>query len=64
MAVNFKDAHFPPDVILMGILWYLTFCKQWGYRSIATASTDTKLALAHELGADETINYAAHDFEA
>lgn len=23
MAVSFKGAHFPPDVILMGIRWYL-----------------------------------------
>jgi NADPH2:quinone reductase len=39
-------------------------CKQWGYRSIATASTEAKLQLARQLGADETINYASQDFEA
>jgi NADPH2:quinone reductase len=39
-------------------------CRQWGYRSIATASTEGKLELARQLGADETINYAARDFEA
>src|SRR4030095_2077954 len=38
-------------------------CKQWGFRSIATASTEPKLALAHSLGADITINYSTHDFE-
>ncbi|MBI3329379.1 MAG: zinc-binding dehydrogenase [Nitrospinae bacterium] len=38
--------------------------KQWGFRSIATASTDAKLQLAHELGAAETINYATQDFPA
>jgi NADPH2:quinone reductase len=38
--------------------------KQWGFRSIATASTEAKLELARQLGADETINYATHDFEA
>jgi NADPH:quinone reductase-like Zn-dependent oxidoreductase len=32
-------------------------CKQWGYRSIATALTEAKLELARQLGADETINY-------
>jgi NADPH2:quinone reductase len=32
-------------------------CKQWGYRSIATASTEAKLELARQLGADETIHY-------
>ena len=42
----------------------IQLCKQWGLRSIATASTDAKLALARELGADETINDATHDFEA
>jgi transposase-like protein len=25
MAVNFKGAHFPPEVILMGICWYLAY---------------------------------------
>jgi NADPH2:quinone reductase len=39
-------------------------CKQWGYRSIATASAEAKLELAHQLGADETINYIVEDFEA
>jgi NADPH:quinone reductase len=39
-------------------------CKQWGYRSIATALTEAKLELARQLGADETINYATQDFEA
>jgi len=38
-------------------------CKHWGYRSIATASTQAKLDLARSLGADETINYSTHDFE-
>jgi NADPH:quinone reductase len=42
----------------------IQLCKQWGLRSIATASTDTKLELARQLGADEIINYARHDFEA
>ena len=41
----------------------LQLCKQWGYRSIATASSETKLELARNLGADETINYAVTDFE-
>src|SRR5207253_10235910 len=39
-------------------------CKQWGYQSIATASTEAKLELARSLGADVTINYITHDFEA
>jgi NADPH2:quinone reductase len=38
-------------------------CKQWGFRSIATASTEAKLELARQLGAEETINYTEHDFE-
>jgi len=42
----------------------IQLCKQWGFQSIATASTDAKLDLARQLGADETINYATHDFEA
>ncbi|HEY7489706.1 MAG TPA: zinc-binding dehydrogenase, partial [Candidatus Tectomicrobia bacterium] len=39
-------------------------CKQWGFRSIATASTTAKLDLARSLGADATINYTTQDFEA
>jgi transposase-like protein len=23
MAVSFEEAHFPPEVILMGVCWYL-----------------------------------------
>jgi transposase-like protein len=25
MAVSFKGAHFPPEVILMGVRWYLAY---------------------------------------
>lgn len=25
MAVSFKDAHFPPEAILMGVRWYLAY---------------------------------------
>ena len=42
----------------------IQLCKQWGFRSIATASTEAKLALARSLGAEVTINYTTHDFEA
>lgn len=42
----------------------IQLCKQWGLRSIATASTAAKLELARGLGADATINYTTHDFEA
>jgi NADPH2:quinone reductase len=42
----------------------IQLCKQWGLRSIATASTEAKLELARHLGADATINYATQDFEA
>lgn len=42
----------------------IQLCKRWGFRSIATASTEAKLELARQLGADVTINYATQDFEA
>jgi NADPH:quinone reductase-like Zn-dependent oxidoreductase len=38
-------------------LFALQFAKMLGARVIATSSRDEKLALARELGADETINY-------
>ena len=38
--------------------------KMHGAFVIATASTSEKLALAHDAGADATINYATHDFVA
>ena len=42
----------------------IQLCKQWGFRSIATASTEAKLALARSLGAEVTIDYLTQDFEA
>jgi NADPH2:quinone reductase len=42
----------------------IQLCKQWGLRSIATASSEAKLELARSLGAEATINYAMQDFEA
>ena len=42
----------------------IQLCKQWGLRSIATASSEAKLELARSLGAEATINYATQDFEA
>ncbi len=36
--------------------------KLWGANVIATASSDDKLELAKQLGADETINYVEKDF--
>jgi NADPH2:quinone reductase len=38
--------------------------KAWGARVITTASTQDKLDLSRSLGAEETINYTAQDFEA
>jgi NADPH2:quinone reductase len=38
--------------------------KHWGARVIATASTDDKLRVARELGADLTVNYARENFVA
>ena len=52
----------PGDIILVqaaasGVGTALVqLCNQWGYRSIATASTESKLDLARSLGADEIIN--------
>jgi len=50
-------------VLLLGTggvsLFALQFAKLLGARVILTSSSDEKLAIAHELGADETINYAA-----
>ena len=38
--------------------------KAWGARVFATASTEEKLALARQLGADECIDYTKQDFAA
>jgi NADPH2:quinone reductase len=60
----------PGDIVLVqaaasGVGTVLVqLCKQWGFRSIATASSEAKLELARQLGADETINYTTQDFEA
>ena len=42
----------------------IQLAKAWGAKVIATASTQEKLDLARSLGADVTINYTTHDFEA
>jgi len=42
----------------------IQIAKLFGARVIAAASTGDKLAKARSLGADETINYATHDFAA
>ena len=42
----------------------LQMCKVWGFKSITTASNEAKLQLCRDLGADETINYTAVDFQA
>lgn len=51
-------------VVLQGTggvsLFALQFAKLHGARCIITSSSDEKLALARELGADETINYRTH----
>src|SRR6185295_4133909 len=50
-------------VLLLGTggvsLFALQFAKLHGARVILTSSSDEKLAIARELGADDTINYAA-----
>ena len=40
----------------------IQICKLFGARVIATASTQEKLDMARNLGADEVINYAQEDF--
>ena len=41
----------------------IQLAKAWGARVITTASSTEKLDLTRTLGADETINYVAQDFE-
>ena len=41
----------------------IQLAKAWGARVITTASSPEKLDLTRSLGADETINYVAQDFE-
>jgi transposase-like protein len=28
MAISFKGAHFPPDIILMGVRWYVAYVRR------------------------------------
>ena len=52
------------SVLLLGTggvsLFALQFAKLHGARVILTSSSDEKLAIARQLGADETINYKTH----
>ena len=38
VAVSFKGAHFPPEIILMGIRWYLTY-------PLSTRHVDSELVI-------------------
>jgi transposase-like protein len=42
MAVSFKGAHFPADIILTGVRWYLAECmggRQAEHRVLAKSQT-------------------------
>jgi transposase-like protein len=38
MAISFKGAHFPQDIILMGVRWYLAYPLSYTYCISSLAS--------------------------
>jgi NADPH:quinone reductase-like Zn-dependent oxidoreductase len=66
MIVTRAQVRAGEDVLIWGIgggvaVAALQICKQLGARVWVTSSSDTKLARARELGADEAINHTATD---
>jgi len=45
MAIGFKRAHFPPDIILMGVRWYVTY--PLSYRHVEELMEERGVALDH-----------------
>ena len=45
MAISFKGAHFPPDIILMGVRWYLAY--PLSYRHIEELMAERGILLDH-----------------
>ena len=40
MAISFKGAHFPQDIILMGVRWYVAwFCRNFYLRRFEVSSS-------------------------
>jgi len=45
MAISFKGAHFPPDIILMGVRWYVAY--PLSYRHVEALMEERGVALDH-----------------
>ena len=45
MAISFKGAHFPPDVILMGVRWYVAY--PLSYRHVEALREERGVPIDH-----------------
>src|SRR5262245_10907109 len=62
MAISFKGAHFPPEVILMGVRWYLA--DPLSTRPIAERLLERGGHMAHSTVHRWVITYSPHLAEA
>jgi len=45
MTINFKGTHFPPDIILMGVRWYLAY--PLSYRQVEKLMEERGVPIDH-----------------
>ena len=45
MAISFKGAHFPPDIILMGVRWYVAY--PLSYRHVEELLEESGVPIDH-----------------
>jgi putative transposase len=45
MAISFKGAHLPQDIILMGMRWYVAY--PWSYRHVEELREERGVAVDH-----------------
>jgi putative transposase len=62
MAVSFKGAHFPKEIILMGVRWYVAY--PLSTRHVAELMAERRVAVDHSTINRWVIKYSPHLEEA
>ena len=63
MAISFKGAHFPPDIILMGVRWYVAY--PLSYRHVEALLEERGVPIAYSARKLPPIPYeSCHRFHA
>jgi len=56
MAVSFKGAHFPTDIILMGVRWYVA--SPLSYRHVEELMEERGVPIDHATSQRGVVNYS------